>query len=198
VFAGLALVLAGAAVCYSLPAKQAALEPQLLPWRFFVGAVMGGGALAVGLCLRRGAVRGALIGLAATCAVFFATANRVADLFNDRSTKSLAAELKTRLQPADAVYVVSDYAQDLPVYLGRTVSVVNYAGELLYGIEAEPEKTASRFIKSPEFFSRWREPGVSYAVVRKPGYIKMFSDASLPFTVIAETSRYVLVVNRQP
>ncbi len=198
VFAGLALVLAGAAVCYPLPAKQAALTPQLLPWRFFVGAVLGGGALAVGLCLRRGAVRGALIGLAVTCVVFFASANLAANLFNDRSSKSLAALLKIRLQPADAVFVVSDYAQDLPVYLGRTVSVVNYAGELLYGIEAEPEKTASRFMKFPAFFTRWREPGVSYAVVRTAGYKKLFTEQGLPFTVIAETPRYVLVVNRQP
>ena len=53
-------------------------------------------------------------------------------------------------------------------------------------------------MKFPAFFSRWREPGVSYAVARKPGYIKMFSEAGLPFTVIAETPRYALLVNRQP
>lgn len=198
VFAGLALMLAGAAAFYPLPAKQAALAPQLLPWRFFAGAVLGGGALGIGLCLRRGAVRGALIGLAVTCMVFFASANLAADLFNDRSSKSLAALLKARLRPADAVFVVSDYAQDLPVYLGRTVSVVNYAGELLYGIEAEPAKTASRFMKYPAFFARWLEPGVSYAVVRTAGYKNLFTEQGLPFTVIAETPRYVLVVNRQP
>ncbi len=198
VFAGLALALAGAAAFFPLPAKQAALEPQFLPWRFFVGVVMGGGALAVILCLRRGAVRGALIGLVATCVAFFTAANLVEGLFNDRSTKSLAAVLKPRLQPADAVFIVNDYAQDLPVYLGRTVSVVNYAGELTYGIGAEPEKTASRFMDYGAFFMRWRQPAVAYAVVRSAGYKKFFADAVAPFTVIAETPRYVLVVNRQP
>ena len=197
VFAGLALALAAAAF-FPLPEKQAALAPQLLPWRFFVGAVMGGGALAVILCLRRGAVRGALIGLTVTCVIFFASANLVAGLFNDRSTKPFAAVLKERLQPGDAVYVVSDYAQDLPVYLGRTVSVVNYIGELRYGIDAEPEKTVSRFMKQDAFFMRWREPAVAYAVVRTAGYKKFFAEAAAPFTVIAETPRYVLVVNRQP
>ena len=198
VFAGLALALAGAAAFFPLPAKQAPLEPQLLPWRFFVGAVMGGGALAVILCLRRGAVRGALIGLVVTCVVFFAAANLVEGLFNERSTKSIAAVLKPRLQPADAVFIVNDYAQDLPVYLGRTVSVVNYAGELTYGIGAEPQKTAARFMGYDAFFGHWREPGVAYAVVRTDGYKKFFADVSAPFAVIAETPRYVLVVNRQP
>ncbi len=198
VFAGLALALAIAAAAFPLPAKQAALAPQLLPWRFFVGAVMGGGALAIILCLRKANVRGALIGLVATCVVFFTAANVVGGLFDDRSTKSLAAVLKPRLQPTDEVYVVSDYAQDLPVYLGRTVNVVNYIGELQYGIEAEPAKTASRFMKIPAFLVRWGQPGTAYAVVRTGGYKTLFGDAGLPFTVIAQTPRYVLVVNRQP
>lgn len=198
VFAGLVFVLAVAAAVYPLPAKQAALAPQLLPWRFFVGTVLAGGALAVILCLRRGTVRGALISLGVTCVLFFASANLVAGLFDDRSTKPFAAVLKSRLQPSDALYVVSDYAQDLPVYTARTVSVVNYAGELQYGIEAEPEKTASRFIKTAAFLVRWREPGVAYAVVRTAGYKQLFAAAGLPFTVIAETPRYVLVVNRSP
>jgi len=198
VFAGLILALAVAAAAFPLPEKQAALSPKLVPWRWLVALVLGGGAVGVTACLRRGAVRGALIGMVATTVVFFGMANIVAGLFDDRSTKSIAAVLNPRLQPSDAVYVVSDYAQDLPVYLGRTVSVVNYAGELLYGIEAEPEKTASRFMKYPAFFERWREPGTAYALVRTAGYKKLFSGADLPFTVIAETPRYVLVVNRQP
>ena len=198
VFAGLALGLAVAAAAYRLPTKQAMLAPQLLPWRWFCGVLLGSGALSVILCLRRKKIRGALVGLVATCAVFFATANIVAGLFDNRSTKSFAVVLKPMLKPADEIYVVNDYAQDLPVYLGRMVNVVNYVGELQYGIEAEPAKTASRFMKIPAFLARWKEPGTSYAVVRTPGYQKLFGDAGLPFTVIAQTSRYVLVVNRQP
>jgi len=150
------------------------------------------------VCLRRGSVRGALIGMVATSVIFFGAANIVAGKFDDRSTKSLALVLKPILKPSDAVYVVSDYAQDLPVYLGRTVSVVHYAGELQYGIEAEPEKTAARFIETDAFLARWQEPGVAYAVVRSAGCAKIFGQENLPFTVIAETPRYVLVVNRKP
>jgi hypothetical protein len=74
--------------------------------------------------------------------------------------------------------------------------VVDYRGELAFGIDAEPEITSKRFLDRDGFVSQWAEPGTAYAVVRKSYYDKWFPVSSLPYDVIAQTNRFVLVVKR--
>lgn len=198
VFAGLALALGLAAAVVPAPAKQPELSVGLTGWRVFLALLLGGGAVTVAGCLRRDATRAALVVMTAVCAFFFTASNLFAERFDRRTSKSLALVLKPRLQPGDEVFMVNTYAQDFPVYLDRFVSVVNYQGELAYGIDAEPELTARRFISTPAFLARWREAPLAYALVRKSSLAALFTDASLPRIVIAETPYYVLLANRSP
>jgi hypothetical protein len=46
------------------------------------------------------------------------------------------------------------------------------------------------------FVRQWAEPGNAYAVVRKSYYDKWFPASNLPYDVIAQTNRFVLVVKR--
>lgn len=112
------------------------------------------------------------------------------------STKPFAAILKPLLKDGDRVYSVSLYAQDLPVYLNRTIRVADYRGELTFGIEAEPELTADRFPDREGFLKQWQEPGNAYAVIRQTSYDAWFSAAAGPHEVLAATPRFSLVAKK--
>ena len=113
--------------------------------------------------------------------------------FDKASTKNFAMILKPRLKAEDRVYCVGFYAQDLPVYLDRLVSVVEYSGELDFGIRAEPETTGDRFMDKVKFADQWSRPGDAYAVVRKTTFDGWFSKTVPPFEILARTRRFVLV-----
>jgi hypothetical protein len=69
--------------------------------------------------------------------------------------------------------------------------VVDGLGELEFGVAAEPDLTARRFIKAPEFAARWQTPWRrAYAIVQKPDLPRYF--ATLPHTTLAENPRYLL------
>ena len=103
--------------------------------------------------------------------------------------------IKRDLKPEDSVYCIGLYTQDLPVYLGRFVKLVDYKGELLFGTECEPELGAERFMNRECFIKEWYGPGTSYAIVRKWEFDKGFAPM-LPHEVLGSTSRLVLVKNR--
>ena len=65
------------------------------------------------------------------------------------SVKALALELKARLLPADEVTTLRAYYQDLPVYLARRITVVDWKGELEFG--AAQEDVSGWMIGEAEF-----------------------------------------------
>ena len=197
VFVGLALALAVAVAVVPVPKKYPELGGELAPWRVVLGVALAGGAVAVIVCLRRGRTRGALVAVLLTCGAFYLPFNFVGKVFDSRSTKDLALTLKPLLAPGDAVYCVNTYSQDLPVYLDRLVNVVDYRGELSFGIDAEPEVSRERFISTEEFTVRWKQPATAYAVAPK-NMLTRWQSQQLPFTVVAEATRFVLVVNHPP
>jgi 4-amino-4-deoxy-L-arabinose transferase-like glycosyltransferase len=203
-FAIFALVLAVGAAAWPVPPKYADLAPVIAPWRRVLGAGLGGGALALLVMLARSARPGAaegmqrklLAGMAATFAVLYVAFSPLAGCFDVRGTKSIALALNPVLRPGDDVFVLGAYPQDLPVYLGRTVSVVNYVGELEFGIRAEPHRTASRFIDGAAFRARWGAPGAAYAVLQRRALEEWFPDPAARPGVLAASARFVLVSNQ--
>lgn len=197
-FGGTAILLVVVAFVMPGPQKQPALAAWLPVLRVAVGGAMGVGAAAVFLGLRRDQARFMLGAVAVTCAVFLLGINIGGTFFYKTSTQSLAMILKPMLQADDRVYCVGYYPQDLPVYLDRLVSVVDYHGELDFGIAAEPSRTASRFLEREDLARQWSPSarGVcSYAVMRKSTYDKWFSKSGIAHRVIVESGGFVLVVN---
>ena len=159
------------------------------------GSLLLGAAVAL-LGLRRNQPRLIPGAVAISCAAFLLALNCGGAAFEKTSTKQLAMILKPLLLAEDRVYCVGYYAQDLPVYLGRLVSLVDNRGELDFGIKAEPELTASRFLTGAAFPGQWAQAGVAYAVVRKNSYAAWFANPGMPHAIVAETGHFVLVVNR--
>ncbi len=190
-----AVLIAGAAIFVPGPKDQPEISAILPVLRVIIGGVFLLGALAAFLGLRRNQTRLMIGAVAVSSAVFLLAVNYGGGSFDKGSTKKFAMILKPILNAEDRIYSVGIYAQDLAPYLGRLVSVVDYRGELSFGIDAEPDLTSSRFLKREDFLKQWTQPGAAYALIRKNAYDKWISKSTMSYQVMSETDRYVLVRN---
>ena len=196
-FIGTALAFAVAVLVAPVPKDQS----ELLAWLPVLRAVLGGtllaGAAMAFLGLRRKRPRFIIGAVAVTGVAFLLTANIGGHAYDKFSTKKLAMILKPMLKPGDRVFSVNYDTQDLPAYLGTTVSVVGDRGELDFGVKAEPDLTCKRFFGRDDFAAQWTQPGASYAVLRLSTFKGLwFSQLGLPHEVLAKTDSLVLIANR--
>jgi 4-amino-4-deoxy-L-arabinose transferase-like glycosyltransferase len=138
-----------------------------------------------------------VVALVLAAGAFLVVVDRGVALLDDkRSVKQLALDLKTRLQPGDAVMTYREYYQDLPVYLGRTVTVVDWKGELEFGMEIED--TSRWMIGEAAFWQRWNGPQRAYLLTGRSNYDKLHAQEPDRFRLLAQTGSNVLVTNRAP
>jgi hypothetical protein len=116
-------------------------------------------------------------------------------LLDTRSIKSIALELKPRLKPGDEVVSYSTYYQDLPVYLERRITVVNWKGELAFGTTVED--TSGWMIDGASFWKRWDGPSTVYMLTKRETYDELRMAGQKNLSLIAGTDRNVLVVNKE-
>ena len=197
VFMGTVLACAVAIVVAPAPKDQSALCAWLPVLRPTLGVTMLAGAAMAFLGLRRKHPRLIIGAVAFTAVVFLLTANIGGQAYDKYSSKKIAMILKPMLKAGDRVFSVSYDMQDLPAYLGRTVSVVGDPGELDFGIKAEPDLTSKRFFGRNDFADQWAQPGIAYAVLRLDSYNgKWFSRLALPHELLAKTDSLVLIAKR--
>jgi len=109
-----------------------------------------------------------------------------------RTVKPLATEINRLAKPGDEVVSYLDYFQDLPDYLGHTVTVAGWKGELEFG--SEQEDTSGWMIDEPEVASRLRHKTL-YIVTRDRNIGRLKALSPVPLHVIMRSSRDVLVTN---
>jgi 4-amino-4-deoxy-L-arabinose transferase-like glycosyltransferase len=78
------------------------------------------------------------------------------------SIRDLALRLRSRLRPGDVVVTYHEYYQGLPFYLGRTVTVAAWDGELAFGRKAEDD--SAWMIGEAGFERLWSGPRTVYLV----------------------------------
>ncbi|HZP86746.1 MAG TPA: phospholipid carrier-dependent glycosyltransferase [Burkholderiales bacterium] len=73
-----------------------------------------------------------------------------------RSGYAVAQEMKRHLRPDSEVFAVGRFDQTLPPYLGRTITLVEFAGQMAFGLQQEPylalhsmEEFAQAWAKAP-------------------------------------------------
>jgi 4-amino-4-deoxy-L-arabinose transferase-like glycosyltransferase len=136
-----------------------------------------------------------LAAVAVTGVLFLGVLDRgLAALDDQRSVKTLALILKSRLQPADEVMTYGEYYQDLPVYLGRRITVVDWKGELEFGMGVED--VSGWMIEDAAFWRHWDGPGRAYLLTSRGNYDKLRAEGRGQFHLIAQTGPNVLVTNR--
>jgi len=113
------------------------------------------------------------------------------------SAAPVARFLASRLTPGDEVYAYRCYPQALPVYLQRLVGVVEYQGELAFGIQhlAQEERTR-RYPGAAEFRPLWSSGKTVYLVLEKEKLPKMQADGLAPGAVLVRGEKYLLMTNR--
>ncbi len=133
--------------------------------------------------------------LTLTSVLFLLVSNSSVSLLDQyRSVKDLASALKSQLQAEDEVASYQTFYQDLPVYLQRRITVVNWKGELSFG--AEIEDVSSWMIDDVTFWQRWNSPGVVYMLTSKKRYDKLRADSGQKFYLVAQTPYFVLLSNK--
>jgi hypothetical protein len=110
-----------------------------------------------------------------------------------RSVKDLALALD--LKPGDEVMTYEEYYQDLPVYLQRRITVVNWTGELQFGATVEDQR--AWMIDTSTFRRRWLEPRTIYLLTSPKKYAQLLAAPPGPICQLHARQRVVVAVNRE-
>jgi 4-amino-4-deoxy-L-arabinose transferase-like glycosyltransferase len=156
--------------------------------------LLAGGTIAPWLAKVRGP-RTAIGAVVATAGAFFIvlTFGDAYHLPRD-STRGLAEIVRAQARPGDRVYHYGEFFHDFLYYSEREVGTVEYEGELMFGIRAEPH--GDRFIDKPAFRALWAGPERVFALARKKDVTDLFADPSFRYHLLAETRHNYLFSNQ--
>ncbi len=109
-----------------------------------------------------------------------------------RTTKALVAQVRHLVGPATRVYSVGYYWQTAPVYLGRTVQMAAYRGELGFGLD----RAAVGEIPTLEAFAAaWQRDTDAIAFMTLSAQAKL-AERGLPGRIVASGGRSIVMVRQ--
>lgn len=129
-----------------------------------------------------------LMGLAA---VFLTLLNGAWPYLDTRSVKEIAWEILRHQKPGERVVAFERYYQDLPPYLNQTIMVVEWRGELDFGMKQED--TSAWMLTREDFFKLSQRPEKLYIVSRKES-LPTLRQLLGNLKILKETTHDVLVV----
>ncbi|HEX4649051.1 MAG TPA: hypothetical protein VH111_09515, partial [Steroidobacteraceae bacterium] len=107
-----------------------------------------------------------------------------------RSARELVRAVRPLITSSTPLYSVGQYRETLSPYLGRTLQLVDYEGELHFGLEEEPQ----RRLAPQDFATRWSAGGEAVAFF-DPGVWDRWRRRGFPGRVIA-ADNYTVAVSR--
>ena len=108
-----------------------------------------------------------------------------------RSGYDLAQTIKPYNDTSKPFYSINDYDQTLPFYLGRTMTLVGYRGELDFGLTQEPAKGLP---DATAFANKWlTDPAGSLAVMTHETY-RLLTEQQVPMTAIGRNIDLIAVI----
>ena len=108
-----------------------------------------------------------------------------------RSARELVRAVRPFVGPGTALYSVGQYRETVSPYLGRTLQLAGYEGELQFGLSEEPWRRLS----TEQFAARWSAGGDAVAFF-DPGVWDQWRRKGLPGRVIAADDHSVAVSRR--
>jgi 4-amino-4-deoxy-L-arabinose transferase-like glycosyltransferase len=169
-----------------------ALLPLIRPVLFWTSTLLVLGALICALCAWQGRPRAALA--AASAAWFLASgsilvaADDAQSLFSSKD----AALLLLRHPVHVPIFAVQSYEQSLPFYLQRSLILVDYRGELDFGLTQDPERGIATL---GQFAALWLPLNDGFAVM-PPRTRDRLSGLGVPMREIARFPEIVVVSRR--
>lgn len=195
VYVGISWLLAIGVTLVGLPEKYSDHIGAVNAWRIALSTILAVSSLCTFVLIRFGNFRWALTSMTIGSAAFFLGLLSLYGVLESKSTKHLADYLVRNASPDAEVYCLGRYYQDLPVYLNRKVNVVDYEGELSFGINSEPEVANEAFFSREDFAAKWRTEIVQYAIVRKDMLLDWADEIGPHVRVLSTTRRYALIIN---
>jgi hypothetical protein len=107
-----------------------------------------------------------------------------------RSARELVSTVRPFIGPNTPLYSVGQYRETVSPYLGRTLQLVAYEGELQFGQNEEP----GRRMDMQQFVARWSAGGEAVAFF-DPGVWDTWRRQGLPGRVLGADS-YTIAVSR--
>jgi len=107
-----------------------------------------------------------------------------------RSARGLVRAVRPFLAPQMTLYSVGQYRETIAPYLGRTLELAGYEGELQFGLDEEP----TRRMSIEQFAARWSAGGAAVAFF-DPGVWDAWRRRGLPGRVLA-ADNYTVAVSR--
>lgn len=108
-----------------------------------------------------------------------------------RAGLDVVPQIEAAMTPDTPIYIVGMYEQSLPFYLRRTMTMVEHADEMEFGLEQEPRlwlPTRKAFIRE------WNNDKKAIAIVDPSVYTELI-EQGLPMRLIARDARRVVVAN---
>lgn len=111
-----------------------------------------------------------------------------------RTIQPLTDELLPILKPTDEVITYNQYYQDLPYYLNRTVTIVNWRNELTYGLQ---HQAAPWMTDTAGFWQRWNSKNRVFAIIGKDELTSLREQYPRERVhILSETLNNALISNR--
>jgi len=109
-----------------------------------------------------------------------------------RTSIAIVNELRNQIGPTTALYSVGQYRQTVPPYLGRTLRVAHYDGELAFGLS----RTTLPVLSTLALFTQaWDRESDAVAFVSLPDYAQLVLDG-IPGRVIGRDDDSVVIARR--
>lgn len=164
-------------------------------YRYALALTLAVGAAAAWLQAERRGPRRAFLTLAAASALFLLLVNAAAPALDVRSIKPLARALKPLLRGTDEVASYATYYQDLPVYLEKRITIVDWKGELEFGTTVED---VNQWMTDAETFrKRWQGPGRIFLVTAKATYENLQKSGQLKMFPVSGDHRNIVACNQE-
>ena len=160
-----------------------------------VGGWLLMGCIAVWTSRGRDTVNRVVIHIVLAFSVFFIAGSAIAPQLDTRSLKPFARVLKPILRPGDEVAHYRNYYQDLPVYLERRMTLVNWRGELDFGMTIED--VSDWMINEAELWKRWQGPARIFLVAGTKDADAVRTIQKGPFFLIAQNKNTVILSNKE-
>lgn len=109
-----------------------------------------------------------------------------------RTSHELSVAVRPYVHPGTALYSVGQFRETLLPYLQRTLIVVDYQGELEFGMHAEPGHNAAT---EDQFVQQWTNSSDAIAFIA-PSQWPRYQKSGLPGRVIAADSETIAVSRR--
>jgi 4-amino-4-deoxy-L-arabinose transferase-like glycosyltransferase len=174
-------------------ASGRALAVELRPALLGTSTALGLGALTTAILARRGR---RLAALACLCSAWFAAAVTITlgaiSVEQFFSAKDIAAAL-AGVAPKTPIYTVQTYAQSLPFYLGRDVTLVDYRDEFAFG---QGQNSGSSLAGIEAFSRQWLELTDGFAIM-PVGTRDRLTAARLPLRELARFPNRIVLVSRR-